>query len=65
MIRQDTYTYTPVCDMCGCELDAEYGMHEAVSAMKMDGWAIVRASNMSPEWSNFCPACKERGKKDG
>lgn len=37
MIRQDRYTYTPICDGCGAELEAEYGYHEAVSAMKMDG----------------------------
>ena len=63
MIRHDAYTYTPVCDRCGCELDAEYGFHEAVSAMKLDGWVNVRANDMSPEWYNLCPACQERRKK--
>ena len=65
MIRQDTYTYTPVCDWCGYELDAEYGFREALSAMKLDGWVMVRANDMSPEWYNFCPTCKERRSKDG
>ena len=60
MIRQDTYTYTPICDMCGCELDAEYGFYEAISAMKLNGWAIVRPDKTTPEWYNFCPVCKER-----
>ena len=65
MIRRDTYTYTPVCDMCGCELDAEYGYLEAASAMRLNGWEKVRASDMSPEWYNFCPACKDTVKKNG
>ena len=65
MIIQRGYEYTPTCDGCGAELDAEYGYHEAVSAMKLDGWSIVRPSGMSPQWFHFCPACKDRGKGNG
>lgn len=65
IVQRNQYEYTPVCDGCGAELDAEYGYLEAVSAMKMDGWQIVRPSRVSPEWYHFCPACKERGKSIG
>ena len=65
MILQHKYEYTPICDGCGAELEPEYGYHEAVSAMKMDGWKFVRPSTMSPEWYHFCPACKERRKGNG
>ena len=64
MVRQDRYTYTPICDGCGTELDAEWGYLEAVSAMKLDGWQIVRSKN-SAEYYHFCPVCKERRKGNG
>ena len=64
MIVQRKYEYTPVCDGCGVELDAEYGYLEAASAMRLSGWKTVRVSNMSPELYNFCPTCKaKRGYK--
>lgn len=63
MIIQRKYEYIPACDGCGAELEPEFGYYEAVSSMKMDGWAFVKPDKRSPEWFNFCPKCKER--RDG
>lgn len=65
MIVKRRYEYTPQCDGCGAELEPEYDYLDAVGAMKLAGWQIIRPQKMSPEWYHFCPACKERGKNDG
>ena len=62
MIRKNRYTYTPICDGCGKELEPEYDYQIAVCAMKAEDWAIVRSEKLSSEWYNFCPACEERRK---
>ena len=64
MIVKSRYKFTPTCDGCGAVLEAQYDYWDAAYVMKQAGWSTVRA-DMSPEWYNFCPACKERGKKDG
>jgi hypothetical protein len=56
--------YIPTCDGCGTELEPEYGWMESIHAMKLVNWQIVRAKG-GVEFYHFCPACRERGKKDG
>lgn len=65
MIVRSRHKCTPTCDGCGVTLPPQYDYWDAASAMKQAGWSTVRAGDMSPEWYNFCPACKERGKNDG
>ena len=61
MIRQDRYTYTPICDCCGTKLAPECVFDLAVGAMKLAGWYFLRQKH-AVEWYHFCPACKERVK---
>lgn len=63
MIARRAYYYTPTCDGCGTELDAEYSCIDAANAMKRGKWSFVRPDAVSGEWINFCPACKERRAK--
>lgn len=62
MIRKNRYTYTPVCDGCGKELDTEQLYDLAVGAMKAEGWLFVSGSRMLAQWYHFCPVCKARRK---
>ncbi len=63
MIIKTRHKHTPTCDGCGTTLEAEYDYFDAAAAMKRAGWATVKLDKWSPEWYNFCPACKERGKR--
>lgn len=65
MIVRSRYKCTPTCDGCGTELAPQYDCWDAAAMMKQAGWAFVKPDTESGEWYNFCPACKERMKKNG
>ena len=54
-------TYTPVCDVCGDELDYEYDFYDAVDAKKRAGW---RSRQINGEWIDVCDRCLEDEKQD-
>ena len=64
MIVQSRYKYTPTCDGCGAVLEPEYDYFEAAATMRKAGWLFMRPDTASGEWYNFCPACRERRKKN-
>lgn len=65
MIVKSRYKFTPTCDCCGKQLQAEYDYWDAAASMRREGWAFVRPDTASGEWYNFCPVCKGGRKKDG
>ena len=62
MICKNRYTYTPICDGCGKELDAEPVYDLAVGAMKLNGWEVVLSRGLMVQAYHFCPVCSERRK---
>ncbi len=47
--------YTPTCDGCGDELEAEYDFYDAVNAKKAAGW---KSRKVMGEWEDVCPECQ-------
>lgn len=50
-----TRTYTPVCDMCGAELETQYDFDDAVEAKKNAGW---KSRKLDGEWIDLCQDCQ-------
>ena len=49
--------YTPTCDICGEELQAEFDFYDAVQAKKDAGW---KSQKHNGEWQDVCTDCQER-----
>ncbi len=47
--------FTPVCDICGAELPAEYDFSDAVAAKKAAGW---KSKKIDDAWIDVCPECQ-------
>jgi len=47
--------YTPTCDICGEELDAEFDFCDAVAAKKDAGW---KSRKTAGEWEDVCCDCQ-------
>jgi len=52
--------YTPVCDVCGEELDGEFDFYDAVDAAKREGWKARK--NKYDEWEDVCCDCRKMEK---
>lgn len=46
--------YTPTCDRCGAELEAEFDFYDAVNAKKAAGW---KSRKVDGRWEDVCDAC--------
>ena len=54
-IKKCRGTFTPVCDTCGDELEAELSFFDAVSTRKFLGW---KSRKIDGEWQDSCCACE-------
>ena len=48
--------FTPVCDVCGDNLDDEWDFYDAVEAKKQAGW---RSRKVGDDWIDMCPYCQK------
>lgn len=56
-IEREYSKYTPACDICGMELEAEDNFQDAVDAKKVAGW---KSKKQGEEWQDICLDCQRR-----
>lgn len=60
MIERCGDTYTPICDGCGAELPEEWGLRDALDAIRANDWRLEPPEEGFGYWVHYCRACAGR-----